>query len=411
MSGGGGGGSTSSTNYTTSLPPYAEPYYRDLMERAQAESNREYEPYGGKRIAEFSDLQQSALTGARNLPSQYNMSAGRNALSAGVGTVQGARQGANYQNYLQQSQQALGDARGGFDALNTGQGMIQGAYDRTTPDYQARTYSPSQADPYFNQYVSRVLDTQQGRMMDRLAEQKAVRQGEAAKAGAFGGSRAAIQDMVAEREAGRQMNEMEAQLLSQGFDRAHQLGQSAAQFDEGSAARAAQLGLQGAQMGGQMGAQMGQLGTQYGGLGAQIAQGLGNLGAIEQRGESDLFRNQMSQGQTLGQLGTQQIGAETAAQQAGIRDISTQAQMGQQMQQQEQANLDQAYADFVNQRDFGKNQLGWLGGILHGVPVEANSEVIQGGGNQMAQLLGMGLGGYGLYNAIGGGGGMRATVI
>ena len=36
----------------TNLPDYVRPYFERLLQRTEAESQREYEPYGGQRIAD-----------------------------------------------------------------------------------------------------------------------------------------------------------------------------------------------------------------------------------------------------------------------------------------------------------------------------------------------------------------------
>ena len=64
--GGGGGGAPTQQNVTqTNLPEYARPYYENIMQRAQAESYRQYEPYQAERIAGFTpaqeQIQQEAL--------------------------------------------------------------------------------------------------------------------------------------------------------------------------------------------------------------------------------------------------------------------------------------------------------------------------------------------------------------
>jgi hypothetical protein len=64
---GGGAGSTNSTVTQTNLPEYAEPYWRDLLDRTQYESLREYQPYQGQRISEFSDYENLAMQGMGNM--------------------------------------------------------------------------------------------------------------------------------------------------------------------------------------------------------------------------------------------------------------------------------------------------------------------------------------------------------
>jgi hypothetical protein len=69
-------------------------------------------------------------------------------------------------------------------------------------------------------------------------------------------------------------------------------------------------------------------------------------------------------------------------------------------QRMDQANLDLAYQDFINQRDYEKQMINYLSGILRGVPVTPQSEVVEyqpppsfGG-----QLLGAGVTGAGLLD-------------
>jgi hypothetical protein len=67
---------------------------------------------------------------------------------------------------------------------------------------------------------------------------------------------------------------------------------------------------------------------------------------------------------------------------------------------QSQAGMDMAYQDFLNQRDYDRQNLNWMSGILRGVPVSANSNVTgyqyQAPPNQMSQVAGLGLGAAGL---------------
>ena len=71
-------------------------------------------------------------------------------------------------------------------------------------------------------------------------------------------------------------------------------------------------------------------------------------------------------------------------------------------QQMEQANLDLAYQDFINQRDYQKQMINFLSGTLRGVPVSPQSEVVEyqpppsfGG-----QLVGAGVAGAGLLDML-----------
>ena len=69
--------------------------------------------------------------------------------------------------------------------------------------------------------------------------------------------------------------------------------------------------------------------------------------------------------------------------------------MGVQQQGLAQSSLDQAYKDFINQRDYERQNLQFMSGIMHGVPVSAQSEVLsyEAAPNPVSQMLGMGIAG------------------
>jgi hypothetical protein len=66
---------------------------------------------------------------------------------------------------------------------------------------------------------------------------------------------------------------------------------------------------------------------------------------------------------------------------------------GKYLQDYDQSKLDLAYNDFVNQSDYQKQQLNWLSGILHGVPVTADSRVTGSTGVGSSSNIGNILGG------------------
>jgi hypothetical protein len=74
--GGGGGGSsqpsnqTSSTTQTQDLPDWAKPYAQDVLSKGKAITDinqNPYQPYGGERVAGFSNLQNQSQTNAANI--------------------------------------------------------------------------------------------------------------------------------------------------------------------------------------------------------------------------------------------------------------------------------------------------------------------------------------------------------
>lgn len=66
------------------------------------------------------------------------------------------------------------------------------------------------------------------------------------------------------------------------------------------------------------------------------------------------------------QGGTQTGNIASAIQTAGLKDAGALDTIGRSQQQQTQSNLDTAYSDFQNQQNYGKDQAGWLAGIIRG---------------------------------------------
>jgi hypothetical protein len=70
-----------------------------------------------------------------------------------------------------------------------------------------------------------------------------------------------------------------------------------------------------------------------------------------------------------------------------------------------QRGLDLGYQDFLRQQAFPREQLGLLSSLLQGLPIQPGTTVSSfgTGPSDMQQLLGTGIGGVGLYNALRGG--------
>ena len=81
--------------------------------------------------------------------------------------------------------------------------------------------------------------------------------------------------------------------------------------------------------------------------------------------------------------------------------LGAQAGVGQQEQQLAQQQADINYQNFVDARDYGKNQANWMSGIIHGTPYSANSSTTasQTGPSLASQLTGLGIAGAGAYSA------------
>ena len=293
----------------SNLPKYVQPYFERLLNRTEAESKREYEPYEGQRLAGEAQDTLDARQKARDVAGSgiAGLPAAQAATTAGIG-------------------RAL-------------QGM----------GYQAGQFDSDAAAQYMSPYMQQVVDVQKERAILDAQRAGAGRAAEAVGQGAFGGSRAAVQEGMAQEALGRQLAEIQASGQQQAFEQAQQ------QFERDRTARAdaERLGLGAAELAG------GQ------------ARGLADLGRLAREGDVEAAR-------LLEQVG---------------KDISAR----------DQAVLDLAYQDFVRQRDYPREQLQFLSSVLRGVPVQPSTETTSMQSyNPIQQLLGTGISALGLYKGLGG---------
>jgi len=235
------------------------------------------------------------------------------------------------------------------------------AYGNFQADHTSTNMFPGQdISGYMNPYIENVMNRMQDSTQRNFRESQGQRDTSAERAHAYGGSRQTIADIMARRNLDTQLGDQQANLLNQGYQ------QAVGQWTSDQGRRLASD--QGNQQAGIQGAQVGVQGLN---TGLQSAQMLGQLGAQQQ------------------QLAMQRLGA--------LQDV------GKQGQQLQQSSLDQAYQDFVNQRDYGRNNLSFLSGILHGIPVQPESSVIQyaPSPNALSSALGSGISALALSKSLG----------
>jgi hypothetical protein len=297
----GGGGAPPPTQQTvtqTNLPEYARPYFENIMQRGQAESYRQYTPYGAERIAGFTpeqrQIQQEAL--GLQTPGQFGAATGLTG-TAGLGSLMAGQQ------------------------------------------YMGMATDPTQMEAFMSPYQQAVTDAAKRSAIreTQIAQQQASLG--AARQGTYGGARQAIAQ--AERERGL-LDRLTA-LQAEGGQKAFEAARQAQQFG-------VDLGLRG------------------------LGQGV-------------------QAGQTLGQLGTSQQGAD-------IQRLQAQETVAAQQRALEQQRMDQAYADFLRQRDYPMEQLGYFSNLMRGVPVQLGSTATTYAQppSIASQVGGLGLAGLGLYN-------------
>jgi hypothetical protein len=205
--------------------------------------------------------------------------------------------------------------------------------------YMGMATDPSQIQAFMSPYQQAVTDAaKQSAIREAQIAQQQVNLG-AARQGTYGGARQEIGR--SERERG--LLDRLSQLQAQGSQSAFEKAQQAQQFG-------ANLGLQG-------------------------------------------FGQALQAGQTMGQLGTQ-------LQQADIQRLQAQSAVGAERRGLEQQRMDQAYADFLRQRDYPMEQLGYYSNIMRGIPVGLGSTqtTYAPPPSLASQVGGLGLAGLGLYN-------------
>jgi hypothetical protein len=220
--------------------------------------------------------------------------------------------------------------------------------------YNQNVTDPARMQSFMSPYQQGVTD---------IAKTAAVREAQmaqnaqnlgASRQGTYGGARQALMQGEREKNLLSNLSNIQAQGSQSAYDRAVQNQQFGAN-----------LGLQGLQAG-------------YGGL------GLGLQGSA-QAGQA---------AGTLGQLGSQQLGAQTNI-------LNLQSQVGAQQQAQEQQKINQQIQDYATQQQYPYMQLGIMNAMLRGLPLQSTStQSYQAQPSTGQQLMGYGLGALGAYKAF-----------
>jgi len=198
---------------------------------------------------------------------------------------------------------------------------------------------------YMSPYQRSVIDQQKAAAIRDAQKANLSRNLMSAKQGTYGGARQLLATTEAERALLSQMSNIEAQGLQNAYNAA------LAQFNVEN-----QLGLT-----------------------AQQANQQAALQAAQQR-------------QGLG----------TAMQSADLQRLAAQEAAGKSQQDQQQQELNTAYNQFLEQRDYEKNQLGFLSGLIRGVPFSTTQTgtTTAPAPSTTSQLAGLGVAGIGLANLL-----------
>ena len=200
--------------------------------------------------------------------------------------------------------------------------------------------SPGTAQQYMSPYTQQVLDAQKSNVNADYAAQLQQNHSQAAQAGAFGGSRQAVQDAESQRNQNLQLQNIEAQGLQTGFGQAQQQFNTEQQSGLQAQLANQQTGLQGQQLNQQAGLQTSLANQQA----ALAAQGLGTTTGLQAA-----LANQQA-GLTVG---GQNLQAQLQTQGLGANLGMTAQQANQQMAYQQQYANQQAG---LNANEFNNTQ-------------------------------------------------------
>jgi hypothetical protein len=352
------GGQASSTT-SSGTAPWAQPYISSFLERGAALADRPYASYDQPRIAGFSPLQLQAQQAA-----------------AGMQTSPQTQLASSFAEQLAQRGTGLGGTYSPLYAptMFTQAPRLQQFQMGPAQRVGTQDYTGSNVNQYMSPYMQNVVDIQQ-REAQRQADIAGTQRGaQAARSGAFGGSRAGLMEAEAARNLALQKGDIQATGQQAAFQNAQQ------QFNQQQQANLqAQLANQqaGLQVGGQNLAA--RLGVQQLGAGQSLQSQQANQAA--QQAANQLAANQQQFGAGLGlqglNLGMQganllgTLGQNQYAQNMGINQL--QQQTGATQQALRQQGLSQAYQDFLNQRAYPQQQLGMMQSLITGAPLGTQS--------------------------------------
>jgi hypothetical protein len=343
---------TTSTSYQTNIPEYAQPYVETMLGATQKQLFQGTPTEGGGfDITGFQPYKAYGGTyDAQGNQTSYDPSKG----IAGFQPMQTrAQEGVANMRAPSQFGQAMDVTGAGIGgALGTaGQGVNLSGMGYETAGagnrYAQQATDPNAMQAYMSPYMQNVVDYQKSQALRDYQIGAPMRARQAIGAGAFGGNRQALVEAEAQRSLGSQLQGIAAQ----GSQNAFQQAQQAQQFG-------ANLGLQG------------------------IGAGLQGYGQATQAAGA------------LGQLGQQQLGAQTNI-------LNLQSQVGAQQQAQEQQKINQQIQDYATEQQYPYMQLGIMNAMLRGLPLQSTStQSYQAQPSTGQQLLGYGLGALGAYKAF-----------
>lgn len=344
---------SSTKTQESKLPQWQEDFIREqILPRGIDIAETEYTPYTGETIAGMTPLQEQAMSGFGNL----NM--GGQTYDQAIG-VQQRLTGFDPRDM---SAAQLAEAE-----RMQGVGAVRGA--RAPGQIGVDTLAATSFDPYLSPYTQNVIELGQQDIERQRQMASNTLGAQAEAAGAFGGSRQAVQEGVLAGEALRQAGALSAQQRQQAFTQALQSGQ----FDIGNVQQARAL-----QSGQQMAAEtLGQQAREAAAARDQAARA-GNMAAanqfaqqqaqLQQAANAANYQGQFQAAGIQGQAANAMGALAGQRLQSEIAGLGAQMSAGEQQRALEQAQLQSDYAMFQEQQAYPLTQLNAVLAAGSGVP-------------------------------------------
>ena len=348
------------------MPEYLTDASARAIEAAKGVASEGYTAYGGPRVAGLSDAQRQAIAQQQSYAGQgvaganYGIGTLGNAQSvynaaAGQGNITGGMIGAG----MNTAAGGLGTLGASFNAARRSGAMAGGAYGLAGQG--ARGVTGSEIAGFMNPYATNVIDAAARKFTEEGARQQTNLGAKAAMSGGFGGSRAAILSGMQSRSQQEGIGDLYSKGLSSAYE---------------SALKAAQEGRTRQIQGAQTQAQAAGQSTAAGNLARAASGEIRQFGALQGSlaGQQRQLMNSTRQlGDSQRGLGMDQIKAAEARQRIGGTDVASQLGVAGLQQGIDQRAMDVAYADFLREQEYPKDQLNFLTGMIQGTPYETGA--------------------------------------
>lgn len=390
------GNATTDSTTTQNLRPAAENLTGQLFDKTNAVANQPYQQYGGNRVAGLTPNQYGGIWQIGRAADQNRFTADR------LGAEMDYNEARNMRGDARNLAEGISGVVGGSAAMLPGQtqaanrsGALSNLGGGVATQTAGNTLGLAQRFPqadinsYMNPYVQQVLDPALQDIYRRADIQRNELNSRSAMTGSFGGSRNALAQAEQERNVLNEAGRLSAN------ERARAFNEAANQFrlDQTTLPKLYESALGQLTSGQQMqrnaidatnAALAGRSAVQQQGLAGQ--QGIANVANLEQQRYNQL-------GQLVG-LNQSRISTDAnALMQAGAleRDL-------------EQQRLNNAYSDFIEQRDWNQRGIGALIntlGVGNGVNTSGSTTTARGQqGNPLGQVVGTAAAGIGALGGL-----------